>query len=70
MANAKLLQHLTGYCPQTDFRDGIALFVAWFRGSITESETQFAQGALELPRLSNQEWNSGKVNRMESVDAE
>lgn len=30
-ANAELLQHLTGYCPQTDFRDGIARFVAWFR---------------------------------------
>lgn len=30
-ANADLLQSLTGYRPQTDFRDGIALFVAWFR---------------------------------------
>lgn len=30
-ANADLLQRLTGYCPQTDFRDGIAKFVAWFR---------------------------------------
>ncbi|CAN1529089.1 WcaG Nucleoside-diphosphate-sugar epimerases [Paracoccaceae bacterium] len=30
-ANAELLQHLTGYRPQTDFRDGIARFVAWFR---------------------------------------
>ena len=30
-ANAELLQRLTGYRPQTDFRDGIAKFVAWFR---------------------------------------
>jgi len=30
-ANAELLQHLTGYRPQTDFHDGIARFVAWFR---------------------------------------
>lgn len=30
-ANAELLQRLTGYRPQTDFRDGIATFVAWFR---------------------------------------
>jgi len=30
-ANADLLQRLTGYRPQTDFRDGIAQFVAWFR---------------------------------------
>ena len=30
-ANAELLQKLTGYCPQTDFRDGIAQFVTWFR---------------------------------------
>ena len=30
-ANAQALQNLTGYCPQTDFRDGIARFVAWFR---------------------------------------
>ncbi len=30
-ANADLLQRLTGYKPQTDFRDGIAKFVAWFR---------------------------------------
>lgn len=30
-ANAELLQRLTGYRPQTDFRDGIARFVAWFR---------------------------------------
>lgn len=30
-ANADLLQRLTGYRPQTDFRDGIASFVAWFR---------------------------------------
>lgn len=30
-ANAELLRHLTGYRPQTDFRDGIASFVAWFR---------------------------------------
>lgn len=30
-ANAELLQFLTGYHPHTDFRDGIANFVAWFR---------------------------------------
>lgn len=30
-ADASLLQSLTGYKPQTDFRDGIARFVAWFR---------------------------------------
>ena len=31
-AEASLLQHLTGYRPQTDFRDGIARFVEWYRG--------------------------------------
>lgn len=31
-ADATLLQRLTGYRPQTDFRDGIARFVEWFRG--------------------------------------
>jgi UDP-glucuronate 4-epimerase len=30
-ANADLLKSLTGYRPQTDFRDGIAKFVAWYR---------------------------------------
>lgn len=30
-ANAELLKALTGYAPQTDIRDGIARFVAWFR---------------------------------------
>lgn len=30
-ADADLLQRLTGYKPQTDFRDGIATFVKWFR---------------------------------------
>ena len=30
-ADATLLQQLTGYRPQTDFKDGIARFVAWFR---------------------------------------
>jgi UDP-glucuronate 4-epimerase len=30
-ADATLLQRLTGYRPQTDVRDGIARFVAWFR---------------------------------------
>ena len=30
-ADATLLQSLTGYRPQTDVRDGIAKFVAWFR---------------------------------------
>lgn len=30
-ANAELLQQLTGYRPQTDFREGIAEFVTWFK---------------------------------------
>tara|TARA_R110002049_G_scaffold23781_3_gene84432 strand:+ start:36808 stop:37866 length:1059 start_codon:yes stop_codon:yes gene_type:complete len=30
-ANADLLQRLTGYKPQTDFKDGIDKFVKWFR---------------------------------------
>jgi UDP-glucuronate 4-epimerase len=30
-ANSELLQRLTGYRPQTDFRDGIARFVSWYR---------------------------------------
>jgi UDP-glucuronate 4-epimerase len=30
-ANADLLKSLTGYRPQTDFRDGIAKFVTWYR---------------------------------------
>jgi UDP-glucuronate 4-epimerase len=30
-ADADLLKELTGYRPQTDFRDGIARFVDWFR---------------------------------------
>lgn len=30
-ANTDLLQRLTGYRPQTDFKDGIARFVEWFR---------------------------------------
>lgn len=30
-ANTSLLQSLTGYRPQTDFRDGIAKFVKWYR---------------------------------------
>lgn len=30
-ADTQLLQDLTGYRPQTDFRDGIARFVEWFR---------------------------------------
>jgi UDP-glucuronate 4-epimerase len=30
-AEASLLKRLTGYRPQTDFRDGIARFVSWFR---------------------------------------
>lgn len=30
-ADATLLQTLTGYRPRTDFRDGIAKFVAWYR---------------------------------------
>ncbi len=30
-ANASLLQELTGYRPETDFREGITRFVTWFR---------------------------------------
>jgi UDP-glucuronate 4-epimerase len=30
-ADAGLLQALTGYRPQTDFRDGVRQFVSWFR---------------------------------------
>ena len=30
-ADATLLQRLTGYRPRTDFRDGVARFVAWYR---------------------------------------
>ncbi len=30
-ADASLLQSLTGYRPQTDVRDGVARFVAWYR---------------------------------------
>lgn len=30
-ADAGLLTRLTGYAPQTDFRDGVGRFVAWFR---------------------------------------
>jgi UDP-glucuronate 4-epimerase len=30
-ADASLLQRLTGYRPQTGFRDGVSRFVAWFR---------------------------------------
>lgn len=30
-ADATLLQRLTGYRPQTDYRDGIARFVRWYR---------------------------------------
>jgi len=30
-ANAELLQSLTDYRPQTDFRDGVARFVKWYR---------------------------------------
>ncbi|MDP2083923.1 MAG: GDP-mannose 4,6-dehydratase [Gemmobacter sp.] len=30
-ADASFLQRLTGYRPETDFRDGIARFVEWFR---------------------------------------
>lgn len=30
-ADSSLLQSLTGYRPQTDFREGIAHFVAWYR---------------------------------------
>ena len=30
-ADATLLQNLTGYRPQTDFKDGIREFVEWYR---------------------------------------
>ena len=30
-ADASALNRLTGYCPQTNFRDGVARFVAWYR---------------------------------------
>lgn len=30
-ADATLLQSLTGYCPQTPFREGVARFVRWYR---------------------------------------
>ncbi|WP_296643754.1 NAD-dependent epimerase/dehydratase family protein [Roseinatronobacter sp.] len=30
-ANANLLQNLTGYTPQTPFRDGVRQFVTWYR---------------------------------------
>ena len=30
-ANAELLERLTGYRPQTDMRDGVKQFVAWYR---------------------------------------
>lgn len=30
-ANVELLQSLTGYCPQTDYRDGIGRFIDWYR---------------------------------------
>lgn len=30
-ANASLLQELTGYSSQTDFKEGVARFVAWYR---------------------------------------
>jgi UDP-glucuronate 4-epimerase len=30
-ANADLLKRLTGYQPQTDYREGIRQFVSWYR---------------------------------------
>ncbi|OYX23087.1 MAG: UDP-glucuronate 5-epimerase [Rhodobacterales bacterium 32-66-7] len=30
-ANCSLLQRLTGYCPETGVREGVAAFVAWYR---------------------------------------
>jgi UDP-glucuronate 4-epimerase len=30
-ADASLLERLTGYRPQTDFRDGVERFVIWYR---------------------------------------
>ena len=35
-ADATALQNLTGYRPQTDFKDGIEQFVAWFRDYYTK----------------------------------
>ena len=31
-ADSSLLQSLTGYCPQTDFYEGVASFIDWYRG--------------------------------------
>ena len=30
-ADASLLRNLTGYAPQTDVREGVRAFVAWYR---------------------------------------
>jgi UDP-glucuronate 4-epimerase len=30
-ADARLLQQLTGYRPETPFREGVARFVGWYR---------------------------------------
>ena len=30
-ADASLLQHLTGYSPQTGYKEGLARFVEWYR---------------------------------------
>lgn len=30
-ADTSLLRHLTGYCPQTDYRTGVASFVRWYK---------------------------------------
>ena len=35
-ADASLLQNLTGYKPQTDFKDGIANFIKWYRNYYNE----------------------------------
>ena len=30
-ADTKLLDNLIGYCPETDFHEGIAKFIEWYR---------------------------------------
>ena len=31
LADVSLLKDLTGYLPKTDFKDGIAIFIEWYR---------------------------------------
>jgi UDP-glucuronate 4-epimerase len=35
-ADATLLKNLTGYSPKTNFKDGIASFIKWYRGYYNE----------------------------------